>query len=275
MNLIERIIVACVLFIFFQSCEDGNYETSYFSDGKIHMKYEITNGKRNGKCTEYYQNNGEIASTTNWLNDTLNGIAAYYYETGELRESCFWIKGELQGSFRRYYKNGEIEMSGNYYKGKHLGDVRFYKQDGKLETIRKYVLLEDNEIYLNEVIFFMENGDTNYAKSNFFEIRTKRDTILLGDYFNAQIILKAPYFRNSEMFVYVDIENDSSLLRRFHSKNFKVNYEYLPSDTGLNKLTGVIEEYIILGDTVAKGKARYMYFDYSYYVTPPPLISAP
>lgn len=265
-NLNAIIIIVVSSFFLFQSCRNTVYEFKYFENGNIHLKYEVVNNMRNRECIEYYEENGGISSITTWKDDTLNGSALYYYESGELQESCKWINGVLLGPYQKYFENNRLEVTGNYYFGKQNGVAKFFTIDGKLETIRKYLILGDGESFINEVIVFEQDGDTNYNKSNFFEVKINNDSVNLGDYFKAQVILRSPYFLKSEMFVFFDIPHDTTSYRRIYSDNFSVSYDYLPNNTGLHKFSGVIEEFSITEDAITKGKSRYMYFDYDYYV---------
>ncbi len=259
-------IIVIILLSLITSCENPYYYVERFENGNIKEKCEIIDSLKNGKCIKYYEENSKISSITTWENDTLNGIAKYYDSNGELMELYTWENGRKIGPFKKYYNNGNIKIEGNYYLGEFDGSINYFLKDGHLEAIGKYILLEPFESYLNEVIYFNQNGDTNYRKSNYFEIKSVNDTISIGDTLFLEVDLKAPHFSESEMFVYFEIANDTNYYRRLYTDNYVVIYDYFPQKTGEHKIHGVIEEYCKKDDSTPGWETRLYYFDYYYFV---------
>ena len=209
----KNLITLISLIFLFNNCDHPKYNNyTYFENGNIHSKCEMNGNLRNGKCVEYNKD-GSIYAITNWKNDTLNGLASEYYKSGKLKASYTWLNGKLTGEFKMYYENGSLKESGFLEKGKKVGFVKYFKSGGQLSAIRNY-LIKNDKSFLNEVIVFYPNGDTNYQKSNFFEIKIRKDTIKLGETFRAKLVLKAPYFKNSSIFVFFEVPHDTTFYRR-------------------------------------------------------------
>ncbi len=115
---------------------------------------------------------------------------------------------------------------------------------------------------MNELYVFNSKGDTIYPESNFFTINYCCDTIKLGTTFKAKIELKAPSVPNCLMVVYFTIPKDTSFVKRSISKNYIVNYDYIPKDTGRFQMKGYIQEIEMkkgMSDT-SKSNGRFIYF---------------
>ena len=253
-------------FILGLSCKHIETKVEYYKDGKVKFSYQVFDGKKDGKCVEYYEN-GKIASLTFWKKDTLNGESNYFYPNGILKKRCFYKNGLLDSTYVEYYETGVIKISKTLTLGKTIGRFFEYYEDGKPQIIRDCII-KDNETYVNEVYKLNENGDTLINGSNFFTINYNKDTIKLGEHFNAFIYLKAPFFSNSKIFIYFEIPNDT-MYRRVFSDNYKYNYDYRPVRPGNYKMKGFIDEFIMVrqnSDSIKR--SRYLYFDISYYVKP-------
>jgi antitoxin component YwqK of YwqJK toxin-antitoxin module len=260
----KKFIIFTLLWLI--SCNQQKKEITYYKNGNVFQECEIVNNRRNGICTEFY-NNGKISSITEWKNDTLNGLAKYFYSSGNLKLVCNYKSGVRSGSYKEFYETGKLKEEGEYIDGFKFGIAKEYDEQGLLKYIKNY-MIEQNQQSINEYIKFYPNGDTNYRESNFFIIKCPADTIKIGDTFTAELYLIAPYFKNSKIFAFFELPNDSTVMRRIFSDNYRIQYDFTPKDTGNYKMEGYLEEILMKDDTTFSGKSRHLYFEYPYYVAP-------
>lgn len=263
----KKIIILIILFFLFYQCRNKNDKIIYENDN-IKEKCETTNGYKNGVCTLFFEN-GNISKISNWKNDTLDGQETEYFVSGVVKRDYSWNMGLLNGQVFEYFENGNLSKIGNWENGKRIGAHKEYYQNGGLKKYLNYYILEEDESYLNEVLFLSDSGDTLYDKSNFFLLDLCSDTLLLGDTLIARFNVVAPAFENSEFIFFFLPENDT-LVRRIYSGDGEVLYNYKTILPGKNFLRGYIEEFLIteeFNDTLV-GKSRYLYFQEPFYVIP-------
>ena len=175
---------------------------------------------------------------------------------------------ELYDSLGNLTKRDGLNIKGVIY-GKH----RFYKPNHKLYLIKEYVVIDDNESYLNQFFKIGETGDTIKRESNYFSIKMNKDTLKLGETLNATITLVAPCYDTSKIIIEFRVPDDSKLVRIISSSgygDYSINYDYTPTHKGEFELTGKIlevkDDFKVYGDSTDKYTTRILYFSRSYYV---------
>ncbi|MEP2771605.1 MAG: hypothetical protein ABJH05_05625 [Fulvivirga sp.] len=106
------------------------------SDGKT-KKVGITDreGLRQG-LWKVYDENGELVSEKNYLNDTLHGVAKAYFDNGKLYTHVHYMNGHFVDTFYHYFKNGNLNHIGFYDStGKSQGEFKVFYESGQLKQI--------------------------------------------------------------------------------------------------------------------------------------------
>jgi hypothetical protein len=252
--------------IIFSVLNCTNKEKEYYKSGEVKLEYEIDKGLKHGKYVQYYKS-GKVKKIRYFENDTLNGVAKDFYQNGNVEIEFFMENNKINGPFYEYYKSGKLKSSGQYRQNKKNGIFKFYDEEGKIQKHIEYVII-DKESHINNVYKFNSKGEVIKSESNYLKIISLKDTIRLGEKYIARVILEAPYFEKSNMYVYFEIPHDTSSYKRIFSDNHIVKYDYIPNEVGNMKLKGFIEEFVILEqkNDSTTGKSRYLYFDKDYYV---------
>ena len=104
-----------------------------------------------------------------------------YYDNNKIKIKEEIKNGILHGKYWCYYQNGILKEEGQYLYGYPHGKFNYYNKNGKLYLIEQFVIEDDTIPILNQVIYFNNNGDTLKAKSNYFTLHSKSDTINFGE----------------------------------------------------------------------------------------------
>jgi antitoxin component YwqK of YwqJK toxin-antitoxin module len=88
-------------------------EERFYPSGKIKLKGEYKNGKKNGLWIYYYES-GNIWSKGEFTNDVRNGIAEVYYENGKPRYKGQYKNGKETGKWFFYNASGKLIKEHNF-----------------------------------------------------------------------------------------------------------------------------------------------------------------
>ncbi len=163
------------------------------------------------------------------------------------KEQCVAVDSLSRNGFevkycKEFSRRGACIREGLYVNSMPFDFHKFYDSSGVKEYEREYVITGPKEYYLNRVIKFERNGDTLFEGSNFYEIKTYKNKILLGDTFVSTITLRAAYFKSDTMAVLIDNPDDSSKVYNLFSTNNSVQFEYVPREKKKYFLEGTIRE---------------------------------
>lgn len=178
----NEILMIFVLKLLF-SCNSNNVKLDYYPNGNLKAKTEINEkGLPDGKYEEYYPDSTLKQETT--------------YSEGIVVDTVYY-----------YYENGIMKKKGLFKDGNNVGWWFYYDLFGKLSKKTDYLTI-DNNPYVNQEIYFDEEGNIDYNSSSFFNIHIN-DTLPIG-----KNIGKLDYISNSKdydlQFIYVIIENEYS-----------------------------------------------------------------
>lgn len=135
-------------------------EIYYYTTGEVKEEYEIDNGKR-------------------------NGLARSFYLDGKLKAIGFYKNGLPDSTYIHYYANGNKQVEGRYdNRGIENGEKKFYFESGELKQI-EYL---NDKAKMIDYLTFNRNGARDFDQARVIFDRD-RDTIKLGDYFEAKIRL--------------------------------------------------------------------------------------
>jgi hypothetical protein len=223
---------------------------------------------------EYYPN-GNLKSKTEINAEGIpNGKYEEYYSNGKLKKETEYIAGAVSDTVYYYYENGIMKKKGLFREDQMVGWWLYYDSAGKLSKKIEYLMVE-NKPYINQEIFFDNEGNINYPVSSFFRLHIN-DTLSFG-----KNIGKVDYFSNSKdfdlQFIYIIIENEYSngLTKKdtFTDDINKLWFGVNAYKTGKLKIKGIIQEELareklINGDSselvITK---KNQYFEKDVYVT--------
>lgn len=110
---------------------EGNWKNDrYDGKGKLYEtiivgdRYEDTytigkfdTGHLVGKATQYYKDDGKIASKMNYVRGRKDGKGVRYYTSGKIFQKGEWKRGQMNGKCVEYSKNGKIKKEGIFQDG--------------------------------------------------------------------------------------------------------------------------------------------------------------
>lgn len=213
---------------------EANYITSkkgtirnYTKDGIIINIIKFTNGLRNGKSTEYFDD-GSLKSTEEYVNDTLNGLAQYYFKSGSLAQEVNIIKGLREGKEISYHESGEIYRIRYLKNDQKIGTfIEFYKN----RQIRMITQCVDNKFHGESKIYY-ENGKLfavgNYKKGKLngsFNIYGSEKGLFQKLFYNDNVIVKQNDLRDL-----TTTELSNFISCREYAKKTEVKYRQLTQE---------------------------------------------
>ena len=120
----------------------------YNQEGVLVEESFFENGKQNGTRTLYYAN-GNIESTSVYIDDMLTGKHKTYYDSGELMIDSDYKKSEIVGTLKKYYKSGQLLEEVTFKNDMENGPFVEYYENGNIKWKGNY-LNGDNEFGLIE-----------------------------------------------------------------------------------------------------------------------------
>lgn len=221
---------------------------------------------------EYYKN-GKIKSVTRWRDNEQNGISEFYYENGKIEDIAFYKNGKMAGVSKNFYKNGKIKLLGCYKNDRPNGNFYYYDTLGRKYLEKNYLTI-NGEDYTNQFIFFNGN-DTIKGNSNYFSLKSLKDTITEGEEFNLKIKLEASLYKDKMAVIIGKFDSCFKLLDSISidtlwaNKNFEVNFITKNYIEGANSIRGIIfdiQEFSQRNGKSTSGKLHQLYFSKEFYI---------
>lgn len=258
MNSVSK--AAMLFLVTFFSCSDKELMTEEYESGKLKSECEVVKGKRNGKCTEYFEN-GNVKSITYWAGDLLHGFRVFNDSTGELLQKAQFVKGNLSGilenykdgklstrheyqndkangKFEEFYPSGSLKTEGWFSDGNASGIYSYYSEENMLLSKREYFII-DGKSKINQYWSFDKNGSIDSSKSNFMVMKEESGGLyfqlgagVLDDDELSLVLeggLKYPMKNNGYMLNYDQIRKVDTL------RGFIEKIRVYPSDTTLRE----------------------------------------
>ncbi len=163
-----------------QLVKDGNgVITSYYENGNIESKGNLSNGKSVGEWRYWYPegtlkesgnfkddtyliknfwdkdgkqiiengngdylvkyDNGVVATKGAYVNGLKNGNWIYRYESDQLAQESYFEFGVAQGDIKNYFPNGALQIEGKYENNLEHGLWRWYFEGGQTESEVEFV----------------------------------------------------------------------------------------------------------------------------------------
>lgn len=179
--LLQNILLLLIVLLI---TDDNQIEYHYYSNGKIHFKAELKEGKRNGLFTVYHENGNigtigymkEGKQDSTWISFYENGDTAsiIIYKNGKTINTNGWdINGnhciiDGNGMLIHYYPGGVIKAIGEMKDNKSHGKWTTYYPNGQLETERYF----ENGFPVGDIKKWDEKGnpiELKYKTKKYFE----------------------------------------------------------------------------------------------------------
>ncbi|WP_396167749.1 hypothetical protein [Flavobacterium sp.] len=165
-------------------------KTDYYENDIIKAEYNLINGKING-LLKFYDENGNLQKTTNYINGIASGKVVEYKETGE-KNAEYLISNDSKNGLLTFYENNKISYTTTFKNdlknGKHINyyydgetDNLFLKEygqyldDKKNETWKTYYIDGKNEKLLTYTNYL------NDLKDGLFQ-EVQGDSLIVGNY---------------------------------------------------------------------------------------------
>jgi uncharacterized protein len=137
----------------------------YYSNGNVYSTTPYVNGKENGMQTFYFRNGATRYSISN-VEDVVNGDLKEYYDNGKLYQQVKFVNSNREGPAKYYYNNAgnTLKSEGSYVKNKEAGEWKYYHDNGTVSETRIY----DDGVLDGTNKEYHEDGklktDDNYSK---------------------------------------------------------------------------------------------------------------
>ena len=214
---------------------------------KLLFKGMYSDGEKNGKGCEYYENGkikfeGEYLHDKRWngkgydpngniVYELKNGkgiIKEYYESSGKLDSTCEYLNGEKNGKEYMYSENGEIESTKQYLNGKLNGLIKW--KDHECEYLNGYKNGKGK--------IFNEDGEL------FFEGQYEQDMKIKGrEYINGKLVYEGEYIYDGGIY------NDVKYNGKGYDENGCLIYEII-------KGNGKVREYYYDGTLLFEGEYK-------------------
>ena len=119
----------------------------YNENGKLLISEQYLKGKLHGNRKVFYEN-GALLSECTYRGDKKDGEYKDFFESGQLKIKGIYKSNNPNGRFYMYYPNGQVMSEGNYVEGSKQNIWIEYKEDGsilKQETYNQGKLLNAKE----------------------------------------------------------------------------------------------------------------------------------
>ena len=101
------------------------------------LRYEVIDGKKNGRYESYYEN-GQLKRKTTFKNDKYHGQYSEYYENGQLAIETSFDQGRYDGQVLMYFEDGTMQAKGMRLDGEFHGIQESYYTNGRLKSSQEY-----------------------------------------------------------------------------------------------------------------------------------------
>jgi antitoxin component YwqK of YwqJK toxin-antitoxin module len=181
--------------------KDGEYK-EYSKKGIRQVKETYQNGLKNGPFEYYFEDNGALEFTGEFLKGELHNEVVCYYKSGQKKFVNHYNNGNRNGSCIAYFENGQIESEATFVNEIPDGDEIGYFEDGFVRHIktfnmgilngRNYVFHKNNcpaieEYYkngkLDSVQRIFDVKTCNIISSGFYKEGVKHGTFVTYDMF--------------------------------------------------------------------------------------------
>ena len=158
LNIMKKIILILVIFIFSLSSSQARYPSSIVGWSKTIRIYDLV--EREGLYYEKSTNvpfTGQVYGTSvgKIKNGKKEGEWLFYQdEDGELRVKYYYREGRVEGEYSLYWFNGQLMSKGNFKDSKREGEFLSYRENGQLFSKQNY---KDGKSE-GEQLWYDENG---------------------------------------------------------------------------------------------------------------------
>jgi antitoxin component YwqK of YwqJK toxin-antitoxin module len=121
---------------------------------KVEYQFDTLKKVKQGFYKTFFEN-GNLASESHYLNDSMNGVEKFYYEDGSLNSVFTMKNGKSHGEFKYFYEDKTLKQEGTYVNNVLEGQLKTYYKNGKLKEIVTMVDSEEK----GDFIEYYENGN--------------------------------------------------------------------------------------------------------------------
>jgi antitoxin component YwqK of YwqJK toxin-antitoxin module len=264
------------------SCSMISVEKEYYASGELKSEKSFILGFAEGYYRVYYED-GKLKDSISMAHDFMNGLAKSYYPNGILESEGIFRDGKKNGFYKEYYENGELKSEGDFKENIADSIAKEYNSNGQLQT---RTLLSDGEILSIDYFYptgkmkkrvyykdgnaiehtnFDEDGVPLLPSSAFVQPRYKKDTIIIGETFIADIFFLAHNINSltNRHVLIGELDDDDCLIGETKElpleKNSHSVYTNTPKHVGKYELSGALQ-YTKPSGLVVKAPFRLSYY---------------
>jgi antitoxin component YwqK of YwqJK toxin-antitoxin module len=205
-----------------------NSKKTYYPNGNMKEEYKVNRNKKNGTYLSYYET-GKIKER-HLFNLDINVDSSLFYRDNEENSIEKKLKYLINDTVlvQKFFESGILKSEGKKIYNKKINYWKYYHPTGQLSDYLEYLNIDKKE-YLNNRISYNVKGDTVFNKSNFYILKTVKDTFKTNQLIRFNLFLVAPLFSNdSEVLAFIP----KNALSDF-DLNFS-NFENIEVDTIIN-----------------------------------------
>lgn len=102
-----------------------------YGTGETSRRFNIVNGKKEGKMTDYFPT-GEIMAERWFADNQQEGKTTIFFKSGAVKEVQYYQGGKKFRGDTLFYENGKIEFATDFKEGKKNGYLRKWSPEGAL-----------------------------------------------------------------------------------------------------------------------------------------------
>jgi uncharacterized protein len=202
----------------------------YDKSGKVFetIDYDLQDGKY--QLTNHHFN-GEISSTTTFLNGIKHGLFVYFDFDGKKIIEGNFLNGNEHGEWNWYHPNGQVERKAIYDEGKLHGEVRDFYDTGAKEGEYYYEYGEPSGIWSSyyhtgekETVTHYLNGE-NHGRKEFYSPAGKLQ--LVRFYNNDRLIGYSYEDEKGKEHPMIELPNETGIIKAYYDNgNVSRQMEY-------------------------------------------------
>tara|TARA_R110002096_G_scaffold64801_2_gene157755 strand:- start:6 stop:713 length:708 start_codon:yes stop_codon:yes gene_type:complete len=196
-----------------------------------------------------------------------------YFENGNISLIKEYNLSTGITEYAKYYESGELERTGAAKDSIRIGEWHNYSKKGELTLWQQYVNYKNSK-YLNQIIYYNEDGSVNESNSSYYDIKSNMDTVLLGDTLVMNFRLGNSVYKKGLMILLGELNTDNTWKNEStidtllnNDYYFDLNLNLVAKDLGDNLIQGQIIDYTsYIEDDKLIYEQRVMFFSEEYFV---------
>lgn len=210
----RTVIVLFLIFILAASCKKE--EKTYYPNGSLKTVAEIANSKYHGSFKSFYED-GELEFKGSYNQGLMQGLFTYYHKPEhQFSKSEILFRNDTAYYRKNYNKSGKLIAEGSLKENSKIGKWKYYDfEEDYVKNIRE-VFYVNGKSHLNQNWELNKQGDT--IGGYYYKIKAN-DPMDFHNQVIRFIVDKVPYYKHSEIYVYIPKKDGKQFNEYFSNEN--------------------------------------------------------